>query len=82
MMFYYVTEKDANMWVNIDSVMEKKEAAGLAHVSQWEPAMSKYRPDWAAADKEKARAELRRIIMRKNGHWVEAFRWATEFNQY
>ncbi len=82
MMFYYVTEKDANMWVNIDSVMDKKEAAGLAHVSQWEPAMSKYRPDWASADKEKARAELRSIIMQKNGHWVEAFRWATEFNQY
>jgi LmbE family N-acetylglucosaminyl deacetylase len=82
MMFYYVTEKDANMWVNIDSVMDKKEAAGLAHVSQWEPAMSKYRPDWTAGDKEKARAELRGIIMKKNGHWVEAFRWATEFNQY
>jgi LmbE family N-acetylglucosaminyl deacetylase len=82
MLFFYVTEKDANVWVNIDAVMDMKEAAGLAHVSQWEPAMSKYRPDWAPADKEKARAELRKMIMRKNGHWVEAFRWATEFNQY
>lgn len=82
MMFFYVTEKDANMWVNIDSVKEQKEAAGLAHVSQWEPAMHKYRPDWRPEDKEKARAELRTIIARKGGHLVEAFRWATEFNQY
>ncbi len=82
MLFFYVTERDANVWVNIDSVMDKKEAAGLAHVSQWEPAMHKYRPDWTPADKEKARAELHTIIQRKNGHWVEAFRWATEFNQY
>ncbi|MGC4050208.1 MAG: PIG-L family deacetylase [Paludibaculum sp.] len=81
-MFFYVTEKDANMWVNIDPVKELKEAAGLAHVSQWEPAMHKYRPDWMPEDKEKARAELRTIIARKGGHFVEAFRWATEFNQY
>lgn len=82
MLFFYVTEKDANVWVNIDPVLPLKEAAGLAHVSQWEPAIHKYRPDWAPADKEKARAELRSIIQRRDGHWVEAFRWATEFNQY
>jgi LmbE family N-acetylglucosaminyl deacetylase len=82
MLFYYVTDRDANVWVNIDPVMEKKEAAGLAHVSQWEPAIHKYRPDWAPADKEKARAELHGMTLKRNGHWVEAFRWATEFNQY
>lgn len=82
MLFFYVTDKDANMWVNIDSVMDVKEAAALAHVSQWEPAIHKYRPDWTPADKEKARAELRGIIQKKDGHWVEAFRWATGFNQY
>ncbi|QOY90685.1 PIG-L deacetylase family protein [Paludibaculum fermentans] len=82
MMFFYVTEKDANMWVNIDPVKQQKEAAGLAHVSQWEPAMHKYRPDWTPEDKEKARAELHTIILKKGGHWMEAFRWATEFNQY
>lgn len=82
MMFFYVTDKDANMWVNIDSVMDRKEAAALAHVSQWEPAIHKYRPDWSPADKENARAELRGIVRKKDGHWVEAFRWATGFNQY
>ncbi len=82
MLFYYVTEKDANLWVNIDSVMDRKEAAGLAHVSQWEPAIHKYRPDWTPGDREKARAGLRGVIQRRNGHWVEAFRWATGFNQY
>lgn len=82
MLFYYVTDKDANVWVNIDPVMDRKEAAGLAHVSQWEPAIHKYRPDWTPADKERARAELHGMTLKKNGHWVEAFRWATEFNQY
>ena len=44
--YYYVTDKDANYWVNIDSVVEKKLDAAMAHVSQWEPSIHHYRPDW------------------------------------
>jgi LmbE family N-acetylglucosaminyl deacetylase len=80
-LFYYVSDKDANYWVNIDSVAEKKLEAGLAHVSQFEPAVNKYRPDWEPKDKEKAREEMRKSMQRKGGHLVEAYRWATDFNQ-
>ena len=37
--YYYVTAKDTNYWVNIDSVAEMKLNAALAHVSQWSPAV-------------------------------------------
>ncbi|HLK21259.1 MAG TPA: PIG-L family deacetylase, partial [Bryobacteraceae bacterium] len=51
--YFYVTDKDANYWVNIDSVVEKKLDAAMAHVSQWEPSIHHYRPDWDKADLEK-----------------------------
>jgi hypothetical protein len=31
---------------------------------------------------DKAKDEMRRKHPRKDGHYVEAFRYATEFNQY
>ena len=79
--YYYVTEKDANYWVNIDSVVEKKLDAAMAHVSQWEPAVRRYRPDWDPAELAKTKAELRRQIPKKDGHYVEPFRTTTGFNQ-
>jgi LmbE family N-acetylglucosaminyl deacetylase len=79
--YYYVTEKDANYWVNIDSVVEQKLDAAMAHVSQWEPSINHYRPDWDKADLEKTKAELKRHILKKDGHYVEAFRTTTGFNQ-
>jgi LmbE family N-acetylglucosaminyl deacetylase len=79
--YYYVTDKDANYWVNIDSVVEKKLDAAMAHVSQWEPSIHHYRPDWDKADLEKTKAELRARIPKKDGHYVEAFRNAAGFNQ-
>lgn len=82
MLFFYTLEKDANVFVNIDSVLETKLNAGLAHVSQFEPAVRKYRPDWLPADRAKARQELLSAILKRNGHYVEAFRYATEFNQF
>jgi LmbE family N-acetylglucosaminyl deacetylase len=82
MLFYYTTEKEANCFVDIEAVAEKKIAAGLAHVSQFEPAVHKYRPDWLPQDKAKARAELLGMMTRRNGRLVEAFRYATEFNQF
>jgi LmbE family N-acetylglucosaminyl deacetylase len=79
--YFYVTDKDANYWVNIDSVVEKKIDAAVAHVSQWEPSIHHYRPDWNQADLEKTKAEVRGHIPKKDGHYVEAFRTTTGFNQ-
>jgi len=81
-LFFYVLEKDANLFVDIEPVLEKKMEAGLAHVSQFEPGVHKYRSTWAPEDKIKARAELDGMILRRNGRRVEAFRWATDFNQF
>lgn len=79
--YYYVTEKDANYWVNIDSVVEKKLDASMAHVSQWEPSIHRYRPDWSASDLEKTKKEELAHIPKREGHYVEAFRSGTGFNQ-
>lgn len=79
--YYYVTEKDANYWVNIDSTVDLKVDASVAHVSQWEPSIHHYRPDWEPADLAKTKAEVRGEIHKKNGHYVEAFRNAAGFNQ-
>jgi len=78
--FFYYAGKDANYHVNIDSEIEKKIAASAAHVSQFEPSIDKYRPDWAPADLEKLKARFR---ARKDasGHYVESFRSAQGFNQ-
>jgi LmbE family N-acetylglucosaminyl deacetylase len=81
-LFYYVLERDANLFVDIEPVFEKKMEAGLAHVSQFEPAVRKYRPTWTAEDKAKAREELKGMLLKRNGRYVEAFRWATGFNQF
>ncbi len=79
--YYYVAPQEANYWVNIDEVADAKLAASLAHVSQWEPSINKYRPDWHPAVLEATKRELRSKAPNKDGHAVEAFRIATEFNQ-
>ena len=79
--YFYVTPREANYWVNIDSVVEKKLDAALAHVSQWEPSIHHYRPDWDHDILEKTKAEVRSHILKKDGHYVEAFRNAAGFNQ-
>jgi LmbE family N-acetylglucosaminyl deacetylase len=79
--FYYVTPQDANYWVNIDDLVDLKLAAAAAHVSQFEPSITKYRPDWDPKDLEKLKQGLRARVTRKDGHAVEAFRIATGFNQ-
>jgi LmbE family N-acetylglucosaminyl deacetylase len=78
--YYYYAGKDSNYNVNIDSEIEKKIAAAAAHVSQFEPSIDKYRPDWAPTDLEKLKARFR---ARKDasGHYVESFRSAQGFNQ-
>ena len=45
--------------MNIDSVTDLKFEAALKQVSQFEPAVNKYRPDWDPKDKAKAKEEMR-----------------------
>ncbi len=79
--YFYVTPKDANYYVNIDSVADLKIDAALAHVSQWDPSIRKYRPDWDPAVREKLKNQLKARAPKKDGHYVEAYRIASEFNQ-
>lgn len=79
--FYYTAPQDTNYQVNIDSVMKLKLAAAMKHVSQFEPAIHHYRPDWDPAGEAKAEAELKKEQPKKDGHYVENFRKATGFNQ-
>lgn len=79
--FYYATPRDANYWVNIDEVAEVKLDAALAHVSQWEPSIHRYRRDWDPQQAEKLKTALRARAPKKDGHSVEAFRVSGGFNQ-
>jgi len=79
--FYYATARDANYHANIDEVAEVKLNAALAHVSQWEPSIHRYRPDWDAQQAEKLKTSLRARDLKKDGHSVEAFRISAGFNQ-
>ncbi|HXX16763.1 MAG TPA: PIG-L family deacetylase [Candidatus Eremiobacteraceae bacterium] len=82
MYFFYPSAQEASYFVNIDSVVELKIDAAMKQVSQFEPAINKYRPDWDPNDLAKAKQELRAQQTRKDGHYVEPFRYATGFNQY
>lgn len=82
MYFYYPSPQEANYFVNIGDVAELKFDAAAKQVSQFEPAVNKYRPDWTAEDLKKAKEEMRKEQPRKDGHYVEAFRYATGFVQY
>lgn len=79
--YFYVTPKDANYWVNIDSVVDLKLRAATAHVSQFEPSIRKYRPDWDPKDLERLKKGLLARASKKDGHIVEAYRIAGAFNQ-
>jgi hypothetical protein len=68
--------------VNIESVADLKLEAAAKQVSQFEPSVTKYRPDWDAKALEKAKQEMRKEQPKKDGHYVEAFRYATGFIQY
>lgn len=79
--FFYTTTNDANYHVNIDATMELKVEAITKQVSQFEPAINKYRPDWEPATLAKLKAFYRADQEKKDGHYVELFRYASEFNQ-
>ena len=74
------TDKDANYWVNIDSLSTKAESA-VSHVSQWEPSIHHYRPDWDPETVSKLKQKLRDEVPRKGGHMVEAFRLEVAANE-
>jgi LmbE family N-acetylglucosaminyl deacetylase len=82
MYFFYPSAQEANYFVNIDDVAELKFDAAAKQVSQFEPAVNKYRPDWTPDDLRKAKDEMRHEQPKKDGHYVEAFRYATGFVQY
>ena len=77
----YVTPQYANYWVNIDSVADVKLQAAAAHVSQFDPAIRKYRSDWDPRDLDKLKQELRARATKRDGHIVEAYRISGGFNQ-
>ena len=78
-MFYY-SATEANYWVDISSVVDQKIKAITKHVSQFEPSINKYRPDWAPEDLVKLVEYLTGRGTKKDGKIVEAFRRATDFN--
>src|SRR5579864_1555299 len=82
MYFFYPSPQEANYFVNIEAVAELKFDAAAKQVSQFEPAVHKYRADWEPADLAKAKNEMRHEQPRKDGHYVEAFRYSTGFVQY
>jgi N-acetylglucosamine malate deacetylase 1 len=82
MYFVYPSPQEANYYVDISSVADLKFEAAAKQVSQFEPAVNKYRSDWEPADLEKAKKEMRDEQPKKDGHYVEAFRYATGFVQY
>jgi len=82
MYFFYPSPQEANYFVNIDDVAELKFDAASKQTSQFEPAVHKYRVDWAPEDLKKAKDEMRHEQPKKDGHYVEAFRYTTGFVQY
>ena len=79
--FFYTTTNDANYSVNIDATMALKVEAITKQVSQFEPAVTKYRPDWDPDNLKKLKEYYHQDQEKKDGHYVEMFRFATEFNQ-
>jgi len=79
--FFYTTTNEANYYVNIDPTFQLKLEAVAKQVSQFEPAVTKYRPDWDPKDLARLKEEYRKEHEKKDGHYVESFRYATEFNQ-
>jgi len=79
--YYYVTPQDANYWVDITSMVDLKLDAAMAHVSQFDPSINKYRKDWEQADLIREKELLRKQATIKNSRVVEPFRISGGFNQ-
>ncbi len=68
MYFYYTAPAEANTWVNIDPVVRLKLDAAAKHVSQFDPSITKYRPDWEPADWAKVEKQMTSEQPKKDGH--------------
>src|SRR6266478_4210028 len=79
--FFYTTTNEANYFVNIESAFELKLESISKQVSQFEPAMTKYRPDWEPQNLARLKDYYHSHHEKKDGHYVESFRFATGFNQ-
>lgn len=79
--FFYTTTNEANYYVNIDGTFELKLEAISKQVSQFEPAMTKYRADWEPEHLARLKDYYHQQHEKKDGHYVESFRFATGFNQ-
>jgi len=79
--FFYTTTNEANHYVNIDATFELKLEAIAKQVSQFEPAITQYRPDWDPQALLALKDSYRKDHAKRDGHYVEAFRYATGFNQ-
>ncbi len=64
-----------------ERVEEWRDKTVTKHVSQFEPSINKYRPDWDPREKAKLKEYLKGRATKKDGRYVEAFRRATGFNQ-
>jgi len=82
MFFFWPSPQEANYWVNIGNLVELKTEAMSKHVSQSPPSIQKYRSDWDPADLAKFKEEFKGQLDKKDGHYVEAFRRATWFNEF
>jgi hypothetical protein len=72
---------EANHFVKIGPTFELKLEAAANQVSQSEPAITEYRPDWEPQNLAALKETCRKEHEKKDGHSVESFRFATEFNQ-
>ncbi|MFM8393795.1 MAG: PIG-L deacetylase family protein [Acidobacteriota bacterium] len=79
MMFYYA-ESEANYWVDITSVIDLKAEAVSRHVSQFEPSITRYRPDWDPQVLKTFLDGVRSRATKRDGRYAEGFRRATSFN--
>src|SRR6266850_3141336 len=71
MYFFYTTTNEANYFVNIDSTFELKLEAIAKQVSQFEPAVTKYRPDWKPQNLVALKETYRKEHEKQDGHYVE-----------
>jgi LmbE family N-acetylglucosaminyl deacetylase len=79
--FFYPTPQETNYSVVIDDLLEAKIRSLTAQVSQFSPSENKYRADWDPKDLSSTLDGLKKMQTRKDGHYVESFRFATGFNQ-
>ena len=70
--FYY--SQQPNYEINITSVFKEKMQAALAHVSQFEPSLSKYTPELDPRTEQGVNARFSQLHLCNDGNCVERFR--------